>query len=251
MELRAIGFLPQADVLGGDGAMQLTGQLKFAQGAGDTPDSRAEYHTLFIGLPKKGEFVPRIYFKKLPVNLNLGAAFKLNGVVEFEDSLQEKGFKGEGVLEIQGLPTMAASFAFLRVRQSESSPWVRAWFIYLEVRQISFKIPVVEFYLREVGLGFGYRYTLASIKEADRANDVRSLIKGLKELSRTQGDLSKRDRWQVDLEERGEDPRWTIVLRALISQLSASTSPLEWDEAKEKDLPCVYYLMLSSPSVAI
>ncbi len=240
MELRGIGFVPSADVFDGDAAMMLTGQLKFAQGAGDTPDSRTNVHTLYIGLPKPGTFLPRIHFKELPVHLNFGAAFRLNGVVEFIDTPQEKGFTGEGVLQIQGLPTIAASFAFLRVRRDEQSPWVRAWFIYIEARQVSFPIPVVQLYLREVGLGFGYRYTLLAIKEADRENDVRKLLASLKQISRTQGDLSKRDRWAVDLEDPGQDPRWTIVLRALISQTSASPSPLQWNEASERDLPCTF-----------
>lgn len=240
MELRGIGFVPQAEVFGGDAAMMLTGQLKFAQGAGDTPDSRTDVHTLYIGLPRPGSILPRIHFKELPVNLNVGSAFRLNGTVEFFDTAQEKGFSGEGVLQIQGLPTIAASFAFLRVRRDENSPWQRAWFIYLEVRRVSFPIPYVNLYLREVGLGFGYRYTLASIKEADRENDVRKLLASLKALSRTQGDLSKRDRWQIDLEEPGQDPRWTIVLRAMISQTSASTSPLRYEEAAERDIPCTF-----------
>ncbi len=242
MEIRAIGFVPQFEKFDGDGAMQITGQLKFAQGAGDSPNSEAEYHTLFIGLPKKGSFIPRIYFRDLPVNVNVGSAFKLNGTVSFIDEPNEKGFSGEGVLEIQGLPTFAASFAFLRVRRDETSPWVRAWFIYLEVRQVTFRIPVVEMYLREVGLGFGYRYTIASIKAADEAGSLKELIGSLRELSRTQGDLSKRDRWAIDLEEPGQDPRWTIVLRAMISQTAASPSPLRWNEQGEKALPACLYL---------
>ncbi len=240
MELRGIGFVPQDDVFDGDGAMILTGQLKFAQGTGDVASAKVDFHGLHIGLPRKGSLVPRIHFKDLAVNLSFGAAFKLSGAVDFEDGLQEKGFFGEGMLQIQGLPTIAASFAFLRVRRDETSPWLRAWFIYLEVRQVSFMIPVVQFYLREVGLGFGYRYTLVSIKAADRTNDVKKLLQELKKLSRTQGDLSKRDRWEVDLEERGEDPRWTIVLRAMISQTSAAPSPLTWDPVAEKALSCVY-----------
>jgi hypothetical protein len=242
MEIRAIGFVPQFDKFDNDGAMQITGQLKFAQGAGDSPNSEPNYHTLFIGLPKKGSFIPRIYFQNLPVNLNIGSAFKLNGTVSFIDEANEKGFSGEGVLEIQGLPTLAASFAFLRVRRDEASPWVRAWFIYLEVRQVTFQIPVVEMYLREVGLGFGYRYTIASIKAADEAGSLKELIGSLRELSRTQGDLSKRDRWAIDLEAPGEDPRWTIVLRAMISQTAASPSPLRWNEEGEKALPACLYL---------
>jgi hypothetical protein len=242
MELRGIGFLPSADVFDGDPAMFLTGQLKFAQGAGDTADSRTDFHKLYVGLPKKGSLLPRIHFANLPVSLNLGSAFRLNGVVDFVDGALEKGFSGEGSLEIQGLPTIAAAFSFLRVRRDDSSPWVRAWFVYAELRKVSFMIPVIQVYIREVGLGFGYRYTLASIRKSDEANDVRQLIKELTVLSRTQGDLSKRDRWSVDLEPEGYDPRWTVALRAMISQTSSQASPLSYNEKKEKDLSCLFLL---------
>ncbi|MEV4253319.1 hypothetical protein AB0J52_09125, partial [Spirillospora sp. NPDC049652] len=240
MELRAIGFVPQCEFFDGDGAMQVTGQLTFAQGPGDTPDSRPDYHELFIGLPLPGEFVPRIHFSRLPVNLAIGAAFRLNGVVDFVDEPDQTGLVGEGVVQIQGLPTIAASFGFLRVRRGAGSPWLRAWFLYLEIRQVSFMIPVIQIYLREIGMGFGYRFTIAAIKAADAENDVRKLLKTLEGLSRTQGDLSKRDRWAVDLEDAGEDPRWTIVLRAMISQTSASVSPLRYDAFAEADLACVF-----------
>ncbi|HEY9661915.1 MAG TPA: hypothetical protein V6C65_25960, partial [Allocoleopsis sp.] len=185
MELRAIGFIPQASEFDDDPAMELSGQLKFAQGIGDTPNSRPDLHRLMIALPEPGSILPRIHFKELAVNLNIGEAFRLNGSVSFKNSPEEQGFDGEGTLEIQGLPTIAASFAFLRVRRDESSPWLRAWFIYLEARKVSFRIPVVELYIREVGLGFGYRYTLVSIKAADRENDLKKLLKELRELSRT------------------------------------------------------------------
>lgn len=242
MELRAIGFLPQAEVFDGDGAMILSGQLKFAQGAGDAADARPDFHKLYIGLPKKGTFLPRLHFTELPVHLNFGSAFRLNGAVEFVDGALEKGFTGEGSLEIQGLPTIAAAFAFLRVRRDASAPWVRAWFIYAELRKLSVQIPSVPVFLREVGLGFGYRYTLVAIRAADQANDAGKLIKELTTLSRTQGDLSKRDRWAVDLEEAGQDPRWTVVFRALLSQTTGSTAPLSYNEGAERNLPCLFLL---------
>ncbi len=238
-ELRGVGFEPQAEVFGGDGAMVLSGQLKFAQGGGDIVDARIDFHNLHIGLPAPGEFLPRVYFKQLAVSLAISGAFKLNAVVDFRNETNEKGFLGEGMVDIQGLPSFAGAFGFLRVRRDESSPWLRAWFIYLEVRKVSFVIPVVQIYLREVGLGFGYRFTLTSIKAADQEGDIRKLLKELRALSRTQGDLSKRDRWAVDLEGPGQDPRWTIVLRAMISQTAAS-SPLTYSEASEQDLSCIY-----------
>lgn len=239
-ELRAIGFLPQFEPFGGDVAMQISGQLKFAQGKGDVANDEPDLHSLFIGLPEPGGFFPRLYMDQLPLDISMGEAFKLNGVVEFKDEDLIKGFEGEGVLEIQGMPPLAASFGFYRVRGSEEEAWVRAWFIYLEVRQVSFRIPVVEFYIREVGLGFGYRYTLVGIKRADEAKNLTQLLQELKVLSRTQGDLSRRDRWALDIEKSGEDPRWTIVFRAMIAQLSAAPTPLTWNAPREEKLACVY-----------
>ncbi len=234
-ELRAIGFLPNFEVFDA-AAMQLTGQVKFAQGPGDTANNEPDYHSLYIALPEPGSFIPRLYMDRLPLSIQMGEAFKLDGVLEFLNSDLEKGFAGEGVLEIKGLPPIAASFAFLRVRKKETDPFVRAWFIFIELRQVSFRVPVLEFYIREIGLGFGYRYTLVAIKAADEANDLGELISELKVLSRTAGDLSKRDRWAVDIEDPGQDLRWTIVFRAMISQLSAAPSPLTWNQQREEKL---------------
>lgn len=242
MELRGIGFIPAFEGFDDQPAMELSGQIKFVQGVGDVNTVQIDFHNLYIGLPAPGQFLPRLHLKELGLNISLGEAFSLEGVVEFRDELNEQGFLGEGKLEIPGMPVIAASFAFLRVRRDEDAPWVRAWFIFLEARQISFYIPYVELYIREIGLGFGYRYTIASIRAADEAENLRDLIGQLRELSRTQGDLSKRDRWAVDLEAAGEDPRWTIVFRAMISQTSASPGSisLRWNEPVEQFLPCLF-----------
>ncbi|MAT42822.1 MAG: hypothetical protein CL609_10800 [Anaerolineaceae bacterium] len=244
MELRAIGFVPQFDPFDGDGAMQITGQVKFAQGSGDVPNGKPDYHKLFIGLPGEGETFPRIYFTELPININMGEAFRLNGVVgyinEENPKYEEEGFFGQGTISIQGLPTIAGAFTFSRVRRNERAPWVRAWFLYLELREVSFMIPVVQLYIREIGFGLGYRYTLVSIKAADETKDAKQLIHKLSELSRTQANLADRAQWAVDIEEAGKEPRWTIVFRALISQNSASASPLSYDPIAERDLPSLF-----------
>lgn len=239
MEIRGFGFIPQALQFAGDAAMLLSGQVRFAIGGKDTQSAKFDFHGLYIGIPEKGKFIPRINLEKLGLEIKVGSAFELSGVVSFVDGAQQKGFLGEGKITIKGLPTMAASFAFLRARKDAKSAWLRAWFVYLEVGKISLEIPVIKLYLREVGLGFGYRYTLSSIKAADSTNDTGLLIQKLDELSRTQGNLSKIEAWALDLEDNREDPRWTIVFRAMISQTSAS-SPLKYNEDKEKDLPSVF-----------
>ena len=64
----------------------------------------------------------------------------------------------------------------------------------------------------------------------------------MQELSKTQGNLSRRDQWRVDLEEEGESPRFTIALRALISQTSAAAGIADWNEAAEKTLSCLFLI---------
>jgi len=238
-QLKGFGFLPAADEFGGDPAIKLSGQMLFSAD-NDKKSAKIDFHDLLIGLPEDGENFPRLFVRELGVEIKYGEAFELTGSVEFIKSKLESGFKGEGTLQIKSLPQIAASFGFVRVRQDETSPYQKAWFVFLEVDKVSFQIPEVELYLREVGLGFGFRFTLAAIQAADRQTDLDTLISSLNTLSKTAGNLSKKDQWVTDLEAPGEDPRWTIVFRALFTQTSASTSPLKYDEDKEKDLPCVY-----------
>jgi len=241
-ELRGFGFQPQTEVLGGIGSMLLSGQILFSQGGGDIIEAKVDFHNLYIGLPKKGQFVPQIYFKRIAVQLKVGEAFELYGAVEFYDEGTIKGFAGEGMVDLKGMPQVAAAFSFVRVRRDENANWVRAWFIYLEVRKVSFMIPVVQLYIREIGLGFGYRYTVASIKAVDKENDIKKLRAELVKLSRTQAELAKVSSWAVDLEDPGQDPRWTIVFRAMIAQNSASPGALQYTDSAEEVLPSLFLL---------
>lgn len=251
MELRAIGFVPQFDRFGDDtAAMQLSGQINFGD-VGDVIDAKVDFHDLFVARPAPGKLIPRLYLKQLGVRIAQGDTFCLEAVVDFfsadagdeiEPGIKADGFAGEGTVTIKGLPPIAATTAFLRV-SPDSITWKRAWFLYLEARQLSFRIPVVEIYLREIGFGFGYRYTLASFKAADEITDVRLLLKRLKELSLTQGNLSSRKQWRVDLEGPGEDARWTVAFRALLAASSAQASPFSgYDVEKEKELECLYVM---------
>jgi hypothetical protein len=265
MEIRAIGFVPQFPKLGAGkdsgpddptSAMQLSGQIMFAEGGGDVIETKVDFHDLFVALPPRGEFFPRLYCKGLAITIKQGDAFELSGEVEFFNNepvdknpdgspILGDGFAGKGTILIQGLPRMTATFAFLRVSADGGTSWKRAWFLYLEATEMSIQIPVVEIFIREIGLGFGYRYTLASIKTADQINDPKKLLKELKRLALTQGNLSSRDQWRVDLEDPGQDARWTVVLRAMISQTSAQAGPFgDYDESKLVELPlsCLFIL---------
>jgi len=245
-ELRGIGFVPQAPMFDGDAAMEVSGQLMFADGAGDVVDVRVDFHSLFIGLPKPGDFFPRLHFKGLGVKVRVGDSFALEGEVDFfddeeiEPGLIAKGFAGRGSLSIQGLPTFTAAFSFIRVSRDGGNNFVRAWFIYVQAEKLSLRIPFINVFIREIGLGFGYRYTLASIKRADELDNPRDLIKELRRLSLSQGELSRRDQWRVVVENPGEDPRWTIAARLMIAQNSAAGGIADWNQEAEKVIPSLF-----------
>ena len=181
------------------------------------------------------------------MQITAGAAFELMGAVDFADEgtglaggVTGEGFSGRGEMVIQGLPRLTTGFAFLRARRDPNDTPVRAWFLSIRAGHLSLEVPVVHIFLREVGLGFGYRFTLAMIKSADEIDDPRQLLRRLKEQARTQGELDRFDQWRVDLEEQGESPRWTVALRALFAQNSLAKSPLDWQPEVERKTACLF-----------
>ncbi|MFN7931101.1 MAG: hypothetical protein U0Y68_24875 [Blastocatellia bacterium] len=248
MELRSFSFVPEDTAFSpAVPAIVLGGQVFFTENGGDKLVVKIDFHNLHIGMPKRGSIVPQLYFKHLGLSIK-AAAFEMEGEVEYideeiEPGLLAKGFAGSGALHISGWPEIAATFTFLRVSPDDGQTWKRAWFIYIEARKMSIPIPVwagVYIYLREVGLGFGYRYTLASIRRADELDDPAQLIKELQRLSRTQGNLSHRDQWRVDV----ESSRWTLAFRALLAQSTANRQGdyFSWSPAQEKDWPCLFVM---------
>ena len=238
-ELKGFGFLPAADEFDGDPAIKFSGQMLFSKD-NDEKSAKIDFHDILLGLPEDGEVFPRLFLRELAVSIKYGEAFQLTGAVEFIRSTTERGFKGEGTLQIKSLPQLAASFGYVRIREDINSPFRTAWFVFLEIDRIGFQIPEIELYLREIGLGFGYRFTLAAIKGSDQETDIKKLISKLDELSQTAGNLSQKDQWVTDLEGPGEDPRWTIALRALFAQSADPTSPVKYNKPKEENLPCIY-----------
>jgi hypothetical protein len=247
MELRALEFVPHDPVFpDARPAMRLTGQVKFAQGGGDAVTTKVDLHDLHIGKPDSGRLVPRLYLKGLAIQISAGS-FELSGAVDFVDEgtdlgggVTGEGFAGRGEVVINQLPKMVAGFAFLRVKRTHDGPVSRAWFIYVKVGKVSLEIPFVKIFIREVGLGFGYRFTLAMIKSLDEFDDPKRLLRALKDQAKSQADLERFDQWRVDLEEAGEPPRWTVALQALFSQTSAAKDTLDWNLEKEQKLPCLF-----------
>jgi hypothetical protein len=249
-ELRAIGFAPQDSVFRDPKpAMLLSGQIKFGSAGADAVDARIDFHNLHIGLPAAGKKFPQLYLQGLGIKLAVGSAFELGGSVNFIEEgtdlgggVTGEGFSGTGEMQIQGLPRISAGFAFLRVKRNPQDNPVRAWFLYLEASRFSLQMPVIRVFLREIGIGFGYRMTLAMIKSVDEVDDPKQLLKVLKEQAKRQGELARFEAWRVDLEEPGESPRWTIALRAMIAQNSAAAGATDWNAAAEEWLPNLFLL---------
>lgn len=246
-ELRGIAFEPQTNVFGQPltDAMRTSGQVKFSDSGGDALEVKIDFHNLFIGLPKPGDSFPRLHLKGLGVKVRSGDAFELGGEVDFlegeiEPGVPGDGFAGTGYVKIQGLPMIFATFTFVRVFDHSINRFVRAWFLYAEARQMSLQIPDLPVWIRELGFGFGYRYTLAMIRTGDDVDDPRELLRILSEQAQTQGNLSRRDQWRLDL--AGEETRFTIALRGLIAAASAAKSWNDWSETAETNLPCLALL---------
>jgi len=245
-EVRGIGFDPHFEGFSHPAAaMVITGQIRFAEGGGDMIDARFDFHNLYIGLPEPGDFKPQLYCKELGFALRQGSVFAIEGSVNFLDGQEvepgwvAEGFRGRAKVTIEGLPEIGCTVAFLRARQGEDKPWVRAWFIYAEASKFNVEVPPFRLFMREIGLGFGYRYTLAMIRGADEQDNTPDLIKELDELAKRQGDLSRWDRWRLDIEDHGS-ANWTVVMRALLAQNSATREFNDWQPDKERELPCLF-----------
>ena len=241
-ELRGFGFHPASAKFGGSPAVNISGQIKFAQ-IGDVMQPSIDFHGLWIAPPKTGELLPRVKADGLGIDIGLSGVAKLRGSVLAVDpetpSLEglefapkgydAYGFLGEGQLSIEGWGTMSASMGFMEVARKETpDDRKKSFFLYLEMNKLAVEIPVVvwSFYLREVGFGFGYRYTLRGIKAAEEATSVAQLVKTLDEVSKRQGDLSRYTSWLPD----PEGDNVTLALRGAFQCFPAETT---WSEERE------------------
>jgi hypothetical protein len=84
--------------------------------------------------------------------------------------------------------------------------------------------------LREVGFGFGFRYTLAALPQTDRLTAPRDIIRKLDLLSQKQVDLSSFPAWHPELD--GE--RLTLAMQVLLI-VTAASSVNVYNTEKERD----------------
>ena len=245
-ELRGIGFRPSSPAFGGKPAMSISGQLKFAE-AGDVPSARFDFHELWIAPPKKDDWRPQVRMDGLTVGIKFGGGASIEATaIAVDETLPSlykpgtlpadvtaQGFLASGRLTLTGWGPMAAAMGFLELRKKNSDEIRHAFFIYAQMGDLSIKIPTpIPIYLREVGFGFGYRFTLAAFNRADKVKNVKELIEVLDDISKYQGDLASLKAWEPE----AEGNRLTLALRGLISVATAS-SETSYNATQEKDLP--------------
>lgn len=233
-ELRGFGFHPASPRFDGKPAINLSGQIKFAE-IGDVMQPKIDFHGLWIAPPKDGEALPRISAEGLGLDLQLAGAIKIRGSVLAVDpstrtvegrnlappGYDTYGFLGEGEVDIPGWGSMQASLGFLEVEKKATGDRYKAFFIYLQKDKLAVQIPTGfwTFYMREAGFGFGFRYTLAGIRDADTATSPAQLIRVLDDVSRRQGDLARYAAWSPDT--NPEANRFTLALRAAVQAYPA------------------------------
>jgi hypothetical protein len=232
MQLRSFGITPHFKGFKEPRpAIILGGQCEFAD-IGDVFSAKIDFHALYIGMPCSGESLPQIHFDGLRVDISSPEGFRIAGRVDRYDSQTKEGFAGEGTVQIPGFPELSAAIAFVKVRENETADWERAWFIAVEASKISYQIAPLPLYLRQIGLGFGFRYTLTLVKEFRQRQSIRELLEVmLKALDRYQS-IARIDGWDTDLV-KGQ-ALWTIALEAVVTVGTGQSTPLAYDAATEK-----------------
>ena len=234
-------------------AINVSGQIAFVE-TGDVMKP-FDFHGLHISPAKRGQALPRIKADGLGVDIGLSGTAKLRGSVvavdesissiegtEFvPDGYKTYGFLGDGQLSIEGWGSMSASMGFLEVeRPSHPGERRKSFFLYLQKEKVAYEIPtpIWTFYLREVGFGFGFRYTLEGIKAAENAKSAAQLVKILDDVSKRQGDLARFSTWRPD----PEGDKVTLALRGAM-QMYPAVEGAELKTEKEDDNPFFFDLV--------
>ncbi len=243
MEVRSIGFHPKFD--GFDeaaAAIIIGGQIAFAD-LGDVLSVDVDFHRIYLGMPKQGDVIPQVHAKGLRVEIAT-SGFKIAGRVEYYKDDLIDGFGGEGTVLVPGLPELSAAFAFAKLRAEVTDGWKRGWFIAIDAARISFQIGPLPLYLRQIGLGFGYRYTSVLIKTFESEDELGKLIKLMLREIENHHSLARLDSWAPDPERDGQQSRWSIGLEAMFSMASANTSPTTYNKQGEQGLQTLLAQML-------
>jgi hypothetical protein len=253
-ELRGFGFHPASPKFEGNPpAMNISGQIEL--GLGDVLQPKIDFHGLWIAPPAAGESLPRIKADGLGVELQMAGSVKVRGTLLAVDrdtrtvegrelippGYNASGFLGEGALDIPGWGSMQATLGFLEIENLQKQRR-NAFFLYLQANHLAIEIPTPfwTFYLREVGFGFGYRYTLAGIKDAEAATSPNQLIKILDDVSRFQNDLHRFSAWKPDADKNN----FTLALKGGV-QMAPAEDDYDEDTEKVAQNPLFFDLMVA------
>lgn len=246
-DLKGIGFYPAADKFGGDPAMSISGQVKFAE-FGDKISPRFDFHKMWIAGPADDGVLPRVRFDGLGVGLKTGAIDVEATAIAVDDQMPDlyrpdvlpanvraEGFLAKGRLDIKGWASMSAALGFLQLSRREGPSDPRhAFFMYGQLEKLTEPIdtPVGRIYLREAGFGFGYRYTLAGIAQAETATSPRELVRILDAVSKFQGSLNQFEAWEPTYDNND----LTLALRGMFS-IGAHYPQPSYSSENERDIP--------------
>jgi hypothetical protein len=250
-QLKGIGFHPASPKFGGAAAMSISGQIAFVP-SGDIPNVKIDLHQLWIAPPKDGDSMPRFRCDGLGVEVRASSSVKISATAITVDDqtpslytglepgggVTARGFLANGRIEITGWAPVRASMGFLELRkridEHTEGPARHAFFVYGQADRLAIPINIFgyDLFMQEVGFGFGYRYTLAGIAEADKVTTPQALVRVLDEVSKYQGNLHEFKAWRPEV----DGDRITLAMRVMIALTGASQGG-EWNEDGEKNLP--------------
>jgi hypothetical protein len=245
MEIRSIGLHPNFTEFDEPAAAVIIGGQVMLAESGDVVQAEIDFHQLYIGMPRAGSALPQVHCKGLRVVISSSEGFKIGGRVDSYESDLRDGFAGEGVVQVPGLPELAAAFAFVRVRKSVGAPWYRAWFVAIEASKISYQVGgALPIFLRQIGLGFGYRYTLPLITEFSKPGTPSEVIGRMLAALDQHQTLARIDSWLIP-----EDPEprdWSIALEGVLSLGTTQPTPFDYDAKSEKRMRTIFAQLLAA-----
>jgi len=245
-ELRGFGYHPASPKFDGAPAVNISGQIRFVE-MGDIMQPSIDFHGLWIAPPARGESLPRIKADGLGIDLNLKGSVRVRGSVLAVDAetrtlegeafvppgAKAYGFLGQGQLDIPGWGCMNANLGFLELeRPDHPGERRKSFYFYAEQNKLAIEIPTPlwVFYMREVGFGMGFRYTLDALQAADAATSIPRLVSVMDDIAKRQGELHKFSAWKPEF----DGDRVTLAMKGAIQAYPATKvwNPVEEERAE-------------------
>lgn len=250
MEIRSLGLHPKYDFSGTRDAKRMRpaliigGQCLFAD-TGDVISAEIDFHKLYIGMPAAEQAVPQVEFKDLRVEVQAADGFRLGGCVVSIDEENRKGFKGDGVIAIPGLPELGAAVGFMELRRADGV-WLRAWFIAIEASKISYQLTPLPIYLRQIGGGLGVRMFPVIMRGLDEDQPLTKTIEQMNANLDVHITLARQESWFDKVEKPGEPALWVVALEAALTLGTTQGQGAAYDASEEKGLRTVVVQLLGA-----